>query len=391
MWAPRWTQSSVPFPETSGLSPHRDVAARALRCVDDEVTRAGFVDALLFVHSLAGGTGSGLGSRLAEAARRRYCRPRACAGAEGLPDAAAATLAALPGGSAVEGRVMHIVSACVAPGHQGDTAVQSLNALLALAHLRRHADLVLLLPNDAAAARVAAESRGGGGAATGSVGLADINDHLACVLFTLLQGGHSNFPAAELVSALAPHPSHCIAVATGCPAAAAPARLRTQSSAWSEFAAGAAAAARAVCGLSGAAAIVAFDAALPQHAAAAAAAAGGAVPDADSTATAAPLTAAVACHGAGLRRWGGRVAAVAVTAPAAVRPLVAPLANSAMAKVTAGAYLHWYEQYGVGAPAFAAAYATLRRDFDSWAQLEGEQARRAAPRRPASTRRARLL
>eukprot|EP00756_Hemistasia_phaeocysticola_P012099 Hpha_TRINITY_DN15173_c2_g13::TRINITY_DN15173_c2_g13_i1::g.129177::m.129177 len=47
-----------------------DVGVKAVRVLDDEVLRSGTVDTLLFIHSLAGGTGSGLGSRLVELARK---------------------------------------------------------------------------------------------------------------------------------------------------------------------------------------------------------------------------------------------------------------------------------------------------------------------------------
>ncbi|ETW01220.1 hypothetical protein H310_06809 [Aphanomyces invadans] len=72
----------------------------------------------VLLHSLAGGTGSGLGSRLLENIRDTY--PKA-----------------------------YIVSGCIAPSLcGGDTPLQNYNALFTLRHLQEYADAVLLKDND---------------------------------------------------------------------------------------------------------------------------------------------------------------------------------------------------------------------------------------------------
>ncbi|KAG2493460.1 hypothetical protein HYH03_008277 [Edaphochlamys debaryana] len=96
------------------------------------------------VHSLAGGSGSGMGSRVLEHLRSAY-------------------------------PLAHIATASVAPRPAGDTPMQSLNATMSLSFLQAYADAVLLLSNqdlmDACQRpSVAALLPGGGGAGGGGGG-----------------------------------------------------------------------------------------------------------------------------------------------------------------------------------------------------------------------------
>ncbi|KAG2445658.1 hypothetical protein HXX76_000267 [Chlamydomonas incerta] len=70
----------------------------------------------LLIHSLAGGSGSGLGSRLLEHLRQEF-------------------------------PLAHLAAASVAPRLAGDTPMQSLNAVMALSFLQAYADVVLLFSN----------------------------------------------------------------------------------------------------------------------------------------------------------------------------------------------------------------------------------------------------
>ncbi|OQR94338.1 tubulin delta chain-like isoform X1 [Achlya hypogyna] len=71
----------------------------------------------VLMHSLAGGTGAGLGCRLLEAIRDRY--PKA-----------------------------YILNGCIAPSLRGDTPLQNYNALFTLRHLQTYSDAVLFKDND---------------------------------------------------------------------------------------------------------------------------------------------------------------------------------------------------------------------------------------------------
>ncbi|KAI9017819.1 Tubulin/FtsZ, GTPase domain-containing protein, partial [Gaertneriomyces semiglobifer] len=71
----------------------------------------------LLLHSIAGGTGSGLGSRLVEEIRDAYPHKP-------------------------------IIACAIAPFASGETALQHYNSLLALSWLQKHADFVGLFPND---------------------------------------------------------------------------------------------------------------------------------------------------------------------------------------------------------------------------------------------------
>ncbi len=88
---------------------------------------------MLLVHSLGGGTGSGLGSRLLEAVRDEY--PKAT-----------------------------LLDAVVAPFSAGDTPLQHYNTVLSLASAHEHADAVLFFDNDDVLRRARAAKRAGGGA-----------------------------------------------------------------------------------------------------------------------------------------------------------------------------------------------------------------------------------
>ncbi|GLC45041.1 hypothetical protein PLESTB_001462300 [Pleodorina starrii] len=110
----------------------------------------------LLLHSLAGGSGSGMGSRVLEHLRAAF--PRAT-----------------------------VAAASVAPRAAGDTPMQSLNAVMALSFLQAYADVVLMFSNQdlmdacqrtSVAALLPGGSVGGSGSGSGSGsggGLADIN------------------------------------------------------------------------------------------------------------------------------------------------------------------------------------------------------------------------
>jgi hypothetical protein len=95
------------------------------------------VESVLFVHSLGGGTGSGLGSRLLEAVRDEWPAAALC-------------------------------DAVVAPFSGGDTPTQHYNTVLALSAAQRCADAVLFFGNDDVLARAGAARRAGATLAAGA-------------------------------------------------------------------------------------------------------------------------------------------------------------------------------------------------------------------------------
>ncbi|GIL70377.1 hypothetical protein Vretifemale_1138 [Volvox reticuliferus] len=104
----------------------------------------------LLIHSLAGGSGSGMGSRVLEHLRAQF-------------------------------PLSHIVAASIAPRAAGDTPMQSLNSVMALSFLQAYADMVLLFSNQdlmdacqrASVASLLPDGLAGGGGSGG--GLSDIN------------------------------------------------------------------------------------------------------------------------------------------------------------------------------------------------------------------------
>ncbi|TPX44893.1 hypothetical protein SeLEV6574_g04211 [Synchytrium endobioticum] len=108
-------------------------------------------DGCMLLHSVAGGTGSGLGSRLAEEIRDMF-----------------------PKG--------FLLSAAVIPFQSGETTLQSYNTLLTLGWLQRNVDTVALFSNDAVMGCIQRQLGIYGGRATTSgsrVSLEDLNEYIS--------------------------------------------------------------------------------------------------------------------------------------------------------------------------------------------------------------------
>ena len=90
---------------------------RTMEVLRKEVERSDFFLGTVLMHSLAGGTGSGLGSRLLEAYRDTYGKA-------------------------------YLMTASVWPNSSGETPLQHYNTCFTLANLQRNADAVLLFQNE---------------------------------------------------------------------------------------------------------------------------------------------------------------------------------------------------------------------------------------------------
>eukprot|EP00903_Cladosiphon_okamuranus_P007103 g6902.t1 len=91
--------------------------SRCMEGVRREAERSSWLNTVVMTHSLAGGTGSGLGSGLLQSLRDEY------------PS-------------------LYLFSACVGPFGAGDTPLQHYNSVLALQHLQAYADCVIYRGND---------------------------------------------------------------------------------------------------------------------------------------------------------------------------------------------------------------------------------------------------
>ncbi|CAM9219615.1 unnamed protein product [Hapterophycus canaliculatus] len=100
--------------------------SRCMEAVRREAERSCWLNSVVMTHSLAGGTGSGLGSGLLQARRD------------------AASLFALRD----DYPSLYLISACVGPFGTGDTPLQHYNSVLALQHLQAYADCVVFRGND---------------------------------------------------------------------------------------------------------------------------------------------------------------------------------------------------------------------------------------------------
>lgn len=84
-----------------------------MECLRKEIERSDFFLGMVMFHSLAGGTGSGLGSRLLETYRDEYGKS-------------------------------YLMTASVWPNSSGETPLQHYNTCFTLASLQKHADAVLM-------------------------------------------------------------------------------------------------------------------------------------------------------------------------------------------------------------------------------------------------------
>jgi len=135
----------------------------SLECIRRESERLDVFDSLVLLHSLAGGTGSGLGSRLAEEVRAAFPK-------------------------------VFLLSVSIAPFGVGDTPLQHYNQLLALAHLYPTVDGLLLASNADVARAMQSATAARSGALGGTVASAaapemafdGLNTYLAAALADVL-------------------------------------------------------------------------------------------------------------------------------------------------------------------------------------------------------------
>jgi hypothetical protein len=113
--ATKHTKFTLPIVE------HQDpcLLERGMEAIRHEAGRCDLLCGFVVIHSLAGGTGSGLGSRITQELRNEYQRE-------------------------------FILSVVVAPLQSGETALQNYNAVLCLSVLNEFSDAILLLENDVA-------------------------------------------------------------------------------------------------------------------------------------------------------------------------------------------------------------------------------------------------
>ncbi|GET88111.1 zeta tubulin, putative [Leishmania tarentolae] len=137
-----------------------NVLAKALRAVHYETRRtsdaedgSGGFESILVFHSLVGGTGSGLASKLTARLRLYFTEPPP---GQQIDEVYESKMMQYDGfDSCVQGlqrRARSLVNITVAPQALGEVATQGLNAALTLQMLQRHADAILLLRNDDAMA-----------------------------------------------------------------------------------------------------------------------------------------------------------------------------------------------------------------------------------------------
>ncbi|KAJ8288140.1 hypothetical protein COCON_G00007990 [Conger conger] len=139
------------------------ILQQTMNAVRREAERRDCYCGTILLHSLSGGTGSGLGARLCEEIREEF-----------------------PAG--------HILSVSVAPYQSGESPLQHYNTLLSLASLQRSVDGLLLFYNDQALAVVEAQRGAPKGPSVPSYpgnSFSDINAHIANCLAGLLLPVHS--------------------------------------------------------------------------------------------------------------------------------------------------------------------------------------------------------
>ncbi|ELU02208.1 hypothetical protein CAPTEDRAFT_136680 [Capitella teleta] len=169
---------------STGYSGHQDekVIERALEVTRKEIERCDAFTGCLLVHSLGGGTGSGLGSAFTESLRDLY--PMA-----------------------------NLISCVVLPYASGESPLQFYNTLLSLNVLLNTSDAIVYFSNDEILHRLKQRLKD----ADCSVSFAQINSHIAACLGGVFLPVQSLTPASgvsigaepgEMVRSVCPMPSH---------------------------------------------------------------------------------------------------------------------------------------------------------------------------------------
>ncbi|ESL07017.1 zeta tubulin, partial [Trypanosoma rangeli SC58] len=166
------------------------VVRDALRAIYTETRRTVDVvefEAIIILHSLVGGTGSGMATRLLEKIRYYFIEPRDDAlTVDECEEAAMMRRDGLDGMMMDKRRASYLVSITVAPQVSGELSTQGLNAALTLHALQENADAVLLLRNDDCL-RVGAESSTAGrplSRTTAASSVASVSLIKQCATFT---------------------------------------------------------------------------------------------------------------------------------------------------------------------------------------------------------------
>ena len=120
------------------------------------------------MHSLAGGTGSGLGCRLTEKIRERH-------------------------------PALFICSVVISAFQSGEIPLQHLNATLCLAHLQGASDAIILFSNAEVMELLDPKCRR-------AIRMADINEYICTCLLATFQWGQVEGALCNLVATLAPDP-----------------------------------------------------------------------------------------------------------------------------------------------------------------------------------------
>jgi hypothetical protein len=217
--------------------------ARALRAVHTEVARCedGAVEAIIVIHSLAGGTGSGFGSALLENLRWYFCAdgggvadrsssdrpaflrsddddedardgngdnnapprtrrpPRRRPTADGHPEKPVSIVPEdlwAAGAYGTRHLAELLVSVSVAPRGHGETTVQSFNAALTLRSMLPVVDAAIILRNDVPGVEPEAWTQSG------------VNAYFAAALTAVFQGGTTYGAVGELIAKCCPVPTH---------------------------------------------------------------------------------------------------------------------------------------------------------------------------------------
>lgn len=172
----------------TGMGTDQSLLERTMESFRREVERRDCYSGTVILHSLCGGTGSGLGSHLCQEIRDNY-----------------------PAG--------HLLSVTAAPHETGDTPLQHYNSLLCLSYLQRYCDGVLLFSNDDVMKRAASTAEKKTFSSSGLqpvVSLTAMNAHIASCLAGLLYPVYSlktrsmvsmGLEPWELIRSLCPMPS----------------------------------------------------------------------------------------------------------------------------------------------------------------------------------------
>eukprot|EP00761_Pharyngomonas_kirbyi_P009342 gb/GECH01009358.1/.p1 GENE.gb/GECH01009358.1/~~gb/GECH01009358.1/.p1 ORF type:complete len:471 (+),score=76.50 gb/GECH01009358.1/:1-1413(+) len=171
---PEWNfDTSLPSQDNSNY-----ISEKSLNLIRKQIESLDYCSGLMFIHSMGGGTGSGLGCRLMQEVQDNFSSPK-------------------------------IMSIPIFPFHIGECSLQYLNSILTISHLQQYADCICTFDNNIIMNWIQKNNKKTKQIEMSDVGFGDLNKYIADCLVGLMspitqKGKTTDFSLENLISNVIP-------------------------------------------------------------------------------------------------------------------------------------------------------------------------------------------